>query len=98
VHFRIAELLEHEDSVQRVDTAVLGIHVVGMVQALRDLGSQHPWTPLRVFVAHMKDVLGHVIEDSGMVVSMVVVLWCVLGRTLRDEPETKPQVLSPEFV
>jgi hypothetical protein len=42
VHFRMAELVEHSESVQRVDRAVLGIHVVGIVQASRDLGSQHP--------------------------------------------------------
>ena len=65
MHFRIAELVEQRASVQRVGKAVLGMHVVGIVQASRDLGSQQPWTPLRVLVAQMKEVLGQVIEDSG---------------------------------
>jgi hypothetical protein len=73
VHFRMAELVEHSESVQRVDRAVLGIHVVGIVQASRELGSQHPWTPLRVLVAHM-EVFGHVIEDSGGFVRSLVLL------------------------
>jgi hypothetical protein len=95
----MAELEEQEVSVQRVEKAVLGIHVVGMVQSERDRGSQHPWTPFRVFVAQMKDVLGHVIEDSELCVSMVVDLWSDHNEEdIRDEPETKPQVLSPEVV
>jgi hypothetical protein len=44
--------------------AVRGMHVVGMLQAEREEGSQQPWTPRRVLVAQMKEVLGHVIEDS----------------------------------
>jgi hypothetical protein len=81
VHFKMAELVEQKESVQRVDRAVLGMQVVGMVQASRDLGSQHPWTPLRVFVAQMKDVFGHVIEDSVVSVRNEAVLGMWKVRT-----------------
>jgi hypothetical protein len=37
VHLRMAALLEHEGM------AVAAIHAVGIVQAERDDGSQHPW-------------------------------------------------------
>jgi hypothetical protein len=57
-------LVEQKASVQRIDMAVRGMHVVGMLQAEREEGSQQPWTPRRVLVAQMKEVLGHVIEDS----------------------------------
>jgi hypothetical protein len=56
--------VEQKASVQRIDMAVRGMHVVGMLQAEREEGSQQPWTPRRVLVAQMKEVLGHVIEDS----------------------------------
>ena len=45
VHFAMAELLEHAKSVQAVDKAVLGIHVVGSTQPDRFVGLQQPWTP-----------------------------------------------------
>jgi hypothetical protein len=67
VHLTMAELLEHAASVQRVDMAVLAMHVVGIVHESRDFGSQQPWTPLRVFVAQTKFVLEHVTEDSTLV-------------------------------
>jgi hypothetical protein len=94
VHFKIAALVEQRASVHRVEMAVLGMHVVGIVQASRDLGSQQPWTPLRVLVAQM-EVFGHVIEDSGRLLERLC-FWS--ARDVREEPEMKPQVLSPEFV
>jgi hypothetical protein len=94
VHFRMAALVEQRASVQRVEKPMLGIHVVGIVQASRDLGSQQPWTPLSVLVAQT-EVFGHVIDDS---VTLLEGLCFRTVEDVREEPETKPQVLSPEFI
>jgi hypothetical protein len=65
VHLRTSALVEQNASVHSVDMAVRGMHVVGMLHAESEDGSQQPWTPRRVLVAQMKEGLGHVIEDSG---------------------------------
>lgn len=45
MHFTVAAPEEQELSVQAVDMAVAGMHVVGMVHEDRAEGSQQPWTP-----------------------------------------------------
>jgi hypothetical protein len=93
VHFRTAELLEQRASVQRVERAVEGMQVVGIMQASRERGSQQPFTPYRVFVAQMRAEFWHVIEDS------LGVLGCwssgEVGLHVRDKPDIKPHVLPP---
>lgn len=49
----------HED-----DMPVLGTHCVGIAHGLIAAGSQQPTTPYCVFLAHMKFVFTHVIDDS----------------------------------
>ena len=49
---------------QEVGIAVDAIHCVGMVHALSEEGSQQPWTPKYVFVAHIAVGFSHVTDDT----------------------------------
>jgi hypothetical protein len=87
------ELLEHAASVHRVDIAVLAMHCFGIVHESKEFGSQQPCTPSRVFVAHAKSVLEHVIDDSsGLLVHCDIKQGSV---TIRNEPEMNAHVLLP---
>lgn len=82
MHFVIAELLEHAASVQAVDMAEAGMHVVGIVQASRDDGGQQPWTPRYVFVAQISFVLKQVIEDSVELLVLLLIFVSILSHLI----------------
>lgn len=69
VHFAMAALEEQASLVQSVLMAAEGIHVVAMVQAEREEESQHPWTPLKVLVAHVSLEFGQLTGDAVAVSS-----------------------------
>jgi hypothetical protein len=60
VHFAIAASAEQEASVQEAAMAAEAMHDVAIVQAVVWDGSQQPWMPKKVFVAHVSVGFGQV--------------------------------------